>query len=176
MTNHIANEMTRTELCNILDTLRKANKVPGSGRASKLNSKALLAAVCAIDEQLVIETGASLGILCCFANSDPEPEYVAPQKSNASKAKASAVPTAKDKTKPGIIAAIIGFVTHKMETKTAFTRQEVHVSLVSQFPTRDPKSLMSTVRAQIPFHLRENKGFQFQKADDHKLFCISIGK
>lgn len=59
---------------------------------------------------------------------------------------------ARKKKGPGVIAAILEIM-QATSADNPITREEVHAKLVERFPDRDAKSLMSTVKHQVPIYL-----------------------
>ena len=69
-----------------------------------------------------------------------------------------------DTNELGVIASIEAFLGN-VGIKP-FTLAEIHADLVKKFPERDPDAMLSTIRRQVPYKLRDEKGYAFRREDE----------
>lgn len=73
---------------------------------------------------------------------------------------AKSTKASKEPAGPPVRQSIIAIL--KKQGKKPFTRDEIHTQLVSICPHRNPDSLMSSIKTQIPGKLTSERGFEFE--------------
>jgi hypothetical protein len=76
--------------------------------------------------------------------------------------------------KPGVIASIQEFL-DKVGDKP-FTRADIHAELVIKFPDRDPNSMMSTIKTQVPGRLSKEKGYIFRPVGGERFILENVSQ
>lgn len=98
-------------------------------------------------------------------DEDEDDEPVKPAKKAAKEEKVKAPKKTKEETfkGPGIIKTIVDLI--EQSGKEGISIDDIHRKLIKMFPDRDPKSMLSTVKVQVPGRINKEK-FPLKKLEN----------